>query len=182
MQLRDYSEADEESWLRCRVLAFLHTDYYDDVLPARPSLPEPSVQLVAVEEQEVLGLIDVTVNSALATIDSIAVHPDHARRRIGTALLTEVVSRLRPLKAQTLDAWTRENRQANAWYQANQFTERTRYVHVYTRGATETAQAVITRDSNVPVAAHLHADIAHEAALRARYQRIYTCRRYVRPL
>ncbi|WP_199238378.1 hypothetical protein [Kribbella steppae] len=29
--VRDYASADETRWLRCRVLAFLDTNYYDDV-------------------------------------------------------------------------------------------------------------------------------------------------------
>jgi hypothetical protein len=43
----DYAPADEESWLRCRVLAFLHTAYYDDVLCAKPAYANPSIALVA---------------------------------------------------------------------------------------------------------------------------------------
>ncbi len=37
--IRDYRTSDETSWLRCRVLAFLDTAYYDDVWTAKPSEP-----------------------------------------------------------------------------------------------------------------------------------------------
>lgn len=30
-QIRDYRDPDEASWLRCRVLGFLDTSYFDDV-------------------------------------------------------------------------------------------------------------------------------------------------------
>lgn len=32
MLIRDYQNTDEQAWLRCRVLAFLNTAYYDTVL------------------------------------------------------------------------------------------------------------------------------------------------------
>lgn len=31
VQIRPYTDADEQSWVRCRVLAFLGTCYHDDV-------------------------------------------------------------------------------------------------------------------------------------------------------
>lgn len=34
VQVRDYQPADEQGWLRCRVLSFLGTAYFDDVMPA----------------------------------------------------------------------------------------------------------------------------------------------------
>ena len=183
MHIRDYTPADEESWLRCRLLSFLHTNYYDDVVPARPTFTEPSIQLVAVNADLVVGVMDVTIEDTLATIDTVAVHPDHARQGTATALLTEALDRLSAHGADTLDAWTREDAAANAWYRANQFTEETRYIHVHTRGKEETAQAVRgTTGGQVPLSAFVHAPIDQEAALRAHYKRVYICRRYVRPV
>lgn len=182
MPIRDYVPADEESWLRCRLLSFLHTDYYDDVAPARPTFTEPSIQLVAVRADLVVGVMDVTIEDTLATIDTVAVHPDHARRGTATALLTEALDRL-PAHVDALDAWTREDVAANAWYRANQFTEETRYIHVHTRGKEETAQAVQGRtERQIPISVFMHAPIEQEEALRARYKRVYICRRYVRPV
>ncbi|WP_250130156.1 hypothetical protein [Jeotgalicoccus sp. WY2] len=31
MEIRNYEEKDEKGWVRCRVLSFLDTAYYDDV-------------------------------------------------------------------------------------------------------------------------------------------------------
>ena len=33
--VRDYRPADAAGWVRCRALAFLGTQYYDDVHPGR---------------------------------------------------------------------------------------------------------------------------------------------------
>lgn len=35
MKIRKYQQEDESSWLRCRVLSFLDTAYYDIVIKKR---------------------------------------------------------------------------------------------------------------------------------------------------
>lgn len=71
--------------MRCRALAFLNTCYYDDVWTQRP--PGPAVQLVAMDGDDVVGILDIEIDDDLATIDSVAVHPDHQGRGIASALL-----------------------------------------------------------------------------------------------
>lgn len=73
--IRDYDPADEQQWLRCRVLAFLGTAYFDDVMTAKRS-PAAGAELVAVQAGAVAGVLDLSVEGRLATIDTIAVHPD----------------------------------------------------------------------------------------------------------
>lgn len=74
--VRVYQPADERGWLLCRLLSFFDTCYYDDVHTQRTQFDLPSVQLVAVIENEVVGLLDVEIDGVAATIDSIAVRPD----------------------------------------------------------------------------------------------------------
>ena len=45
--IRDYCDDEEASWLRCRVLSFLGSAYYDDVKNERTAFAGDSVQLVA---------------------------------------------------------------------------------------------------------------------------------------
>ena len=86
--IREYKPADESSWLRCRVLSFLDTSYYDDVARAKPEIPAPGMELVAVDQREtVLGIMDISIDGELATIDTVAVHPDHQHDGIGRSLL-----------------------------------------------------------------------------------------------
>ena len=96
--IRDYVPADETSWLRCRVLSFLSTAYYDNVEPTKPAIPAPGFELVAVDAADpdgaVLGIMDVTVEDGLATIDTVAVHPDHQHHGIGRSLLTQALGRV----------------------------------------------------------------------------------------
>jgi len=180
--VRDYESADERGWLRCRVLSFLGTQYYDDVRSRRAPLEGPSVGLVAVSpgpEGEVVGIFDVEVDDAEATIDTLAVHPDHARGGIGAAMLAVAVGRLRAQGHGSLDAWTREDAAANAWYQAQGFVERFRYVHVHKEGDDDPRGFRSPDGLSTPVRAFAHAPLEMEAQLRAEFSRVYVCRQYV---
>ncbi|MEU0093109.1 GNAT family N-acetyltransferase [Kribbella sp. NPDC006257] len=80
--VRDYEPDDERSWLHCRVLSFLDTNYYDDVVTAKP-VRDPGLELVAVAGDQVVGLLDASLDGTSSTIETLAVHPDH--RRLGIA-------------------------------------------------------------------------------------------------
>ncbi len=91
VHLREYRSADEESWLRCRALSFLDTCYYDDVWPTRPH-EDDAVELVSVApDGQVLAILDLSLavvdGTVRATIDTVAVHPDHRRRGLAGELL-----------------------------------------------------------------------------------------------
>lgn len=180
--VRPYRPADEASWLRCRLLGFFDTQYYDDVRTSRPSFANPSIRLVATTpDHGVMGLLDVEIDGARATIDTVAVHPDHRGRGIATTLLDRALAELPP-GVNVLDAWIREDPAANAWYRRTGFVEEHRYLHVY-KGHDEPADGFTAPDGlSAPVIAFLHARIEDEDRMRARFRRVHVCRRYVRPL
>ena len=178
-EIRRYEPADESSWLRCRVLSFLSTCYYDDVLTARPAAP--AVQLVAVEGGFVVGLLDLEIDGDLATIDTVATHPDHQGRGIASSLLAQALAEL-PGDVTTVDAWTREDELALAWYRARGFEESDHYLHVC-KGWDEPSEGWGSPDGlSAPVTAFCHARLEDEAALRSRFSRVYVCRRFSRPV
>ncbi|TQM85101.1 acetyltransferase (GNAT) family protein [Saccharothrix saharensis] len=181
--VREYAADDEPSWLRCRVLAFLGTAFYDDVVPAKPR--EPGVELVAVDGAVVVGILDLAVDGEHATIETIAVHPDHQHRGIGGALLSRARARARELGATTLDAWTRDDPPTLRWYRAMGFQESDHYLHViadHRTSADEPARAVVARPGLRVAKAYLHADLADEARLRREFARVHVCRRFALPL
>ncbi len=182
VKIRDYSPLDEQDWLRCRVLGFLPTAYFDDVLTKKPTYGGPAVEIVAASAGAVVGIIDVAVADELATIETVAVHPDVARIGIGSLLLGEVLRRL-PSSVRDLDAWTRDDEPANKWYLSNGFREKFRYLHVYAKGDHEPRTAIVeTSHGLTPVAAFFHADISRENELRGTFSRVHVCRQYVRSL
>lgn len=190
--IRPFQPADSESWLRCRVLSFLHTQYYDDVKQVRTVLAEPAIALVAtavldqvdqrndLDTGSVLGLLDIEIHGDAATIDTIATHPDEQGRGLATALLQRALALLAEREVATLEAWTREDESANAWYRRNGFAETFRYLHVHLGDDDDATGFETPQGCSRPVTAFVHAPIEREAELRDRFNRVYICRRYVR--
>jgi ribosomal protein S18 acetylase RimI-like enzyme len=183
-EIRDYEPADEQAWLRCRVLSFLGTAYFDDVMTAKQS-PGVGAELVAVQGGIITGVLDLSVDGGLATIDTIAVHPDHQHLGTGTLLLEEARQRAAALGASTIDAWTRDDEPVLRWYRARGFTESSHYLHVYAdhyTGAQEPARAVSFRPGLTPIKIFLHATLDREEELRAEFSRVHICRRFAQPV
>lgn len=193
--IRDYRPLDEASWLRCRVLSFLGSAYYDDVRAERPALAPGAIRLVATipkpegittpGAEQVVGILDVEVwddaGTRTATIDTIAVHPDHQRRGIADALLAQGLVRADDARAVVLDAWTREDHAANAWYVRHGFRVTEEYLHVHP-AYDETGGFTSPEPLSRPVTALCHARLDDEAEVRSRYARVHRCRRYHRDL
>ena len=181
--VRDYVIGDEPSWLRCRVLALLGTAFYDNVVAAKPEVS--GAELVAVDGDVVVGILDLAVDGELATMETIAVHPDHQHRGIGGALLSRARARATALGATTLDAWTRDDPPTLRWYRAMGFGESDHYLHViadHRTSADEPARAVVARPGLRVAKALLHADRADEARLRREFARVHACRRFAMAL
>jgi N-acetylglutamate synthase-like GNAT family acetyltransferase len=185
--VRTFTPADETSWLHCRVLAFLSTAYFDDVLRAKPATAAPGLDLVAADAAgRVVAIMDTSVEGDAATIDTVAVHPDHQRRGLGRELLEQTRTRARKLGAATLDAWTRDDADTLSWYRAMGFTESDHYLHVYAdhyRDRAEPGRAIAeARPGLRPLMVFAHGRLADEERLREQFTRVHVCRRFTTPL
>ena len=182
--IRDYEPSDEQAWLRCRVLSFIGTAYFDDVMPAKKS-PVLGAELVAEDSGVIVGVLDLSAEGQVATIDTIAVHPDHQWRGIGTRLLARACARAQDLGATTIEAWTRDDEPTLRWYRSRFSTESDHYLHVYAdyyARAGEPAEAVQCSPDFDPIKVFLHAELDREAEMRARFTRVHICRRFSRPV
>jgi ribosomal protein S18 acetylase RimI-like enzyme len=179
--VRDYAPGDETPWLRCRVLAFLDTNYYDDVATTKPRR-DAGLELVATVDDQVVGLLDASVTGSESTVETVAVHPDYRRLGIAQRLLDEICNRLQRRGAVQLDAWTRDDAGTLAWYRSQGFEQKMRYLHVYASDPEEAASAFGSRMDLAPCAGFFHAWVDHEDALRDQFSRVYSCRQFVRSL
>jgi N-acetylglutamate synthase-like GNAT family acetyltransferase len=182
--IRDYDPADEQAWLRCRALSFLATAYFDDVMPAKKSL-ELGAELVADDSGAIVGVLDLSTEGLIATIETIAVHPDHQWRGIGTRLLDQACTRAQILGANTIEAWTRDDEPTLRWYRSRGFAESDHYLHVYAdcyAQPGEPADAAHCGPEFDLIKVFLHADLDREAEMRARFTRVHVCRRFARPV
>ncbi|MGW5126594.1 GNAT family N-acetyltransferase [Streptomyces sp. NPDC004069] len=184
--MREYTPADETSWLRCRVLAFLDTSFYDAVVPSKPAVT-PGLELVVVDETgAVVALMDTGIEGELATIDTVAVHPDHRRRGLGRQLLERTCAWASSTGAIALDAWTRDDADTLAWYRSMGFAESDHYLHVYAFYYTdpaEPARAIAeARPGLRPMLVFGHAPLADEERLRSEFARVHVDRRFAMPI
>ncbi len=180
--IRDYQDADEQSWLRCRVLGFLDTSYCDDVWTRHPTTA-PGLSLVAITDGELVGLCQASLAPHGATIDTVVVHPDHQRAGIASSLLAELVRRLQGRNLAQLDAWTRDDPGTLAWYRTSGFDLTYRYLHVYASSEAEMNSAVTAYPGLIPRLGFFHADTQDaevEADLRRRFSRVHACHRFLR--
>jgi ribosomal protein S18 acetylase RimI-like enzyme len=140
--IRSYEPADETGWLRCRVLSFLDTAFFDAVDREKERYERPAIELVAEEDGEIVGLLDLEYGFEPGTVLAerpgrggmvwhLAVHPDHQRRGIATALLVEAERGARERGVERIEAWTRDDAQAQTWYESHGFVKIDGYLHVY---------------------------------------------------
>lgn len=186
-RIRDYRLEDETQWLRCRALSFLDTAYYDDVRRNKPTYENPSIELVAISERQLVGLLDIEYETSAGTVCShreglagmiweLAVHPDHRRRGIASSLLAQALPRLRQAQIVRLEAWTRDDECARGWYRKQGFTKLDSYLHVYIQKSE--GGIISTIPGLIPINSFAHYTGSDTETIRKKYSRVHECRLY----
>jgi ribosomal protein S18 acetylase RimI-like enzyme len=190
--VRQYREADERGWLRCSVLSFLETSYFDSVFQQKPQYESPAIELVAEHESTIVGVIDVECDVTPGSVCTVctdddrtrlggmiwhlAVHPDFQRRGIGGRLLVEA-QRLAVQRSITcLEAWTRDDAGTLRWYRAHGFEWIKRYLHVYVQGRDEVEGSIQSSIPGLkPQQMFAHYTGSDIESIRARFERVHDC-------
>jgi ribosomal protein S18 acetylase RimI-like enzyme len=192
MEIRRYNPWDEKGWVRCRVLSFLDTAYFDNVLREKETYDNPSIELVAVLDDQIAGLMDIEYELKERQFCSrgtglggmiwhIAVHPDFQRNGIAVKLLQEAEKIASELELDYLEAWTRDDKWVNRWYEKNGFENMHSYLHVYIEGHDEHEGILGTEMAGL----RLMKTFAHytgpdKEKVRSRFNRVHDCICYVK--
>jgi GNAT superfamily N-acetyltransferase len=183
--IRPYRDADERGWVVCRALSFLDTAFFDDVRPRKERYEGEAIELVAEADAQVVGLIDVECESEPGTICEdrpglggmiwhLAVHPDHQRRGIATALLREAEQAARARGVERLEAWTRDDDGTRRWYEVSGFELVYSYLNVYVEIEDGLRDLFpITDDGIRPVKMFAHYVGDDRETMRARFGRVH---------
>ncbi|HEX7064866.1 MAG TPA: GNAT family N-acetyltransferase [Bacillales bacterium] len=187
--IRKYKSTDEIEWLRCRVLAFLNTAYFDDVIQEKSSYRNRSIELVAELEGKIVGLIDVECEKEPGAVCSsdrqlsgmiwhTAVHPDFQREGIGAALLAEAEKSAKQEGMQRLEAWTRDDSSVNEWYRRMGFDLRASYFHVYMEKNEIKREFQGVFGDFTPIQLFSHYQGNERRGIKKRFKRVHECRCY----
>jgi len=104
MKIQIYDSIYEKSWVYTKALSYLFSPFFDDMSRSKDEFTEEpyqdSVELIAVEDDQVVGLLDIGIyteeashsypyypGKKIAYFANLAVHPDFQRQGVGTLLL-----------------------------------------------------------------------------------------------
>ncbi|HEV8248704.1 MAG TPA: GNAT family N-acetyltransferase [Gaiellaceae bacterium] len=191
VRIRPYRASDEQQWLRCRVLSFLGSAYFDDVRREKERYANPAIELVAEENGQIVGLIDVECEQVPGTVCEdrpglggmiwhLAVHPDHQRRGIATALLHQTERLAADIDLVRFEAWTRDDEHVRAWYESRGFARVYSYLHVYVEHEEGLRDLFPVAEGIRPVKLFAHYVGEDRDEVRAHFARVHDCVLYER--
>lgn len=195
MEIRLYNQNDEVGWIRCRTLSFLDTAYFDNVLNKKEKYQNPAIELVAIHNDQVIGLLDIEYEKEEKTVCTkgnglggmiwhIATHPDYQRMGIGTRLLEKAEKISEEEGLDYLEAWTRDDVWVNQWYEKSGFDKVYSYLHVYLEGNNEVEK--VTRANNESelkvIQAFAHYSGSEQEYVKSKFHRVHECNCYEKNL
>ncbi|MDQ3193697.1 MAG: GNAT family N-acetyltransferase [Bacteroidota bacterium] len=193
MEIRDYKPVDENQWIRCRVLAFLDTAYFDSVYNHKEKYDNPSIELVAEESGILTGLIDLELDSEKrkvckknsppgAMIWHIAVHPDYRRKGIAAKLLNEAELLCIAKGIYRIEAWTRDDEWVRQWYFKQGFEITYSYLHINFEHKEMKELFKSNIDGIIPVKMFAHYDKEDKDKIKKSFERVNECVRFEKNL
>jgi ribosomal protein S18 acetylase RimI-like enzyme len=137
LRIVDYQSGHEEAWLQCWALAAVHSHAWYLLYQQKPQYERESVELVACQGQELVGLLDIELERKPGELClkksecsgfawEFAVHPDYWEQGIGTALLNRGHTELRKRGFHRIEFWSMDER-SQRWYRRRGMKELARH-------------------------------------------------------
>lgn len=145
MEIREYKDADENSWIRCRVISFMDSSYFDDVENYREKYEHQSVRLVAAENNNVIGFLDVEYENEPGdvcyfkgekggVIWNLGVLPEYRTKKVATSLWNKAKEMLIDKGVKRIEVWTQDDKPATKWYLKQGFIMKEAYLNAFIKG------------------------------------------------
>lgn len=134
MKIQIYDSTYEKSWVYTKALSYLFSPFFDDMSRSKDEFTEEpyqdSVELIAVEDDQVVGLLDIGIyteeashsyayypGEKIAYFANLAVHPDFQNQGIASQLFYSAWGQLQEKNVEALIIFSRDGEQANHLYQ-----------------------------------------------------------------
>lgn len=177
--IREYRECDNLKWTRCRVLSFLDSAYYDNVLREKEKYENPALELVVEEGDQIIGFIDLEYDEEdKGVIWNIGVMPEHRKKGLATKLLEEAVRQAKAKGVKRIEAWTRDDEWVCRWYEKQGFVKKESYLQVFSSG-NEGIGAFNTEIDKMYVC-DVYGEYVGEKTeeIKKRFKRVHECSRF----
>ncbi|CAM3012162.1 GNAT family N-acetyltransferase [Hathewaya histolytica] len=127
MYIRGYERSDEQSWIRCRVVSFMDSSYFDYVQNFREEYNNPALRLIAIDNNQVIGFLDIEYEENLGDVCyfegdlggvmwNLGVLPEYRHKNVATNLWCKAKSILKDLGIKRVEVWTQDDKASNRWY------------------------------------------------------------------
>jgi len=187
--IRSYNSSDEEGWLKCRLVSFHDSAYYDDVYTKKPIFDNPSLELVAEIDGKIIGALDLEKDNkdgsicycksgSGAMVWTIAVLPDYRRFGIASQLILKAIDWARSKDIDFIEAWTRDDKWVLNWYESVGFSRFHSYWHIYFKG--DNAKSLFrSNDKDIsPQSVFAHSNKDPKTLDQNKIDRFYKCSGY----
>jgi len=187
--IRTYNSSDEKKWLKCRLLSFHDSAYYDDVYTEKPTFNNLSLELVAEINGKVIGILDLEKdnnNGSIcfsktgigAMVWTIAVLPEYRRLRIASKLIVKAMDWAKTKDIDFIEAWTRDDKWVINWYKSIGFKRIHSYWHIYFKGD-NVKSLFSSNDKNIiPESIFAHSNKDPKTMDQNKIDRFYKCSGY----
>jgi len=142
MKIRKYVKSDEKEWLKCRLLSFYDSSYYDNIVHQKDEYGSNDINLVATDNDMIIGFIDIEIEKKQKEICNhegelggmiwdLGVLPEYRNKKIATLLLEKAIKIAKCRNIFRFEAWTQDDVPANKWYKNQNFKYIKGYLNVF---------------------------------------------------